>query len=381
MSKVEFYILRQVGIGTLFIAGALTAVIWLTQSMRFIKFILNRGLPLETFLELTMLLLPSFLLVILPIALYLSTMFVFNKMLNDRELVVMRSSGLSDFDLARPVIALCLSGMLVCYLISLYVLPVSFREFRSLQDDVRDNFSVGLIQQGRFNNLGDDLTIYVRERVGDDLRGILVQDSRDPEKTFTMMAERGTILSAKANPRVLMERGNRQERDRKTGKISILYFERYSFRFTFGKSQNRTYLQPNERFLGQLLSPGNSPEERHYRKTLIAEGHNRLIAPLYALALPLLGLVSMLVGQFNKRGQTIRILIGLGIAGSVEAAAIGLHSASAKLQDLILLAYANVILSTLACLVLLVRPDWSNALVVWFDQFVMRSRRRSMAAE
>jgi len=274
MSKVEFYILRQVGIGTLFIAGALTAVIWLTQSMRFIKFILNRGLPLETFLELTMLLLPSFLLVILPIALYLSTMFVFNKMLNDRELVVMRSSGLSDFDLARPVIALCLSGMLVCYLISLYVLPVSFREFRSLQDDVRDNFSVGLIQQGRFNNLGDDLTIYVRERVGDDLRGILVQDSRDPEKTFTMMAERGTILSAKANPRVLMERGNRQERDRKTGKISILYFERYSFRFTFGKSQNRPNLQPNERFLGQLLSPGYSPKERHYRKTLLAEGHN-----------------------------------------------------------------------------------------------------------
>ncbi len=380
MSKVEFYILRQVGIGTLFIAGALTAVIWLTQSMRFIKFILNRGLPLETFLELTMLLLPSFLLVILPIALCLSTMFAFNKMLNDRELVIMRSSGLSDLDLAKPVIALCLSGVLICYLISLYILPVSFREFRSLQDDVRDNFSVGLIQQGRFNNFGDNLTIYVRERFGDDLRGILVQDSRDPEKTFTMMAEKGTILSSKANPRVLMERGNRQERDRKTGKISVLYFERYSFVFTFGKRRNRTYLQPDERFLGQLLSPGGGADERRYRTKLIAEGHNRLVAPLYALALPLLGLVSMLVGQFDKRGQAIRIVVGLGIAGSVEAAAIGLYSASAKLQDLILLAYANAILSILACLVLLARPDWSNALVVRLGRLAMRSRRRSAAA-
>jgi len=379
MTKAQLYILRQVGVATLFIVGTLTAVIWLTQSMRFIKFILNRGLSLETFLELTMLLLPSFLLVTLPIALYLSTMFAFNKMLNDRELVVMRSSGLSDLGLARPIILLGVIGVLICYFISLYLLPVSFRQFRTLQDDVRNNFSVGLIQEGRFNNFGDNLTIYVRERVGDELRGVLVQDNRDPAKTTTMMAERGTVSSSDTGQRVLMGRGNRQERDRKTGKISTLYFERYSFDFALGKRRKRVYLQPNERFLGQLLSPGNSDHERQYRTKLIAEGHNRLIAPLYALALPLLGLITMLAGQFNKRGQVVRIVIGLGIAGGMEAAAIGLYSASAKLNILIPLAYANAIVPILACLILLARPDWLNALVGFFDRSGARSAQNTAA--
>jgi len=368
MSKAQLYILRQVGVATLFIVGTLTAVIWLTQSMRFIKFILNRGLSLETFLELTMLLLPSFMLVTLPIALYLATMFTFNKMLNDRELVVMRSSGLSDLGLAKPIVLLGVIGMLICYFISLYLMPVSFRQFRNLQDDVRNNFSVGLIQEGAFNNFGSNLTIYVRQRVGDELRGVLVQDNRDPTKTTTMMAERGTVSSSESGPRVLMGRGNRQERDRTTGKISTLYFERYSFDFALGKRRKRIYLQPNERFLGQLLDPGNSDHERQYRNKLIAEGHNRLIAPLYAMALPLLGLLTMLAGQFNKRGQVLRIVVGLGLAGGMQGAAIGLYSASAKLNVLIPLAYANAIVPIVGCLVLLGKPDWRNALAAMFQR-------------
>lgn len=377
MSKAQIYILRQVGVATLFIVGTLTAVIWLTQSMRFIKFILNRGLSLETFLELTMLLLPSFMLVTLPIALYLSTMFAFNKMLNDRELVVMRSSGLSDLGLAKPILMLGGLGMMICYFISLYLLPVSFHHFRNLQDDVRNNFSVGLIQEGTFNNFGNNLTIYVRQRVGDELRGILVQDSRDPKKTVTMMAERGTVSSSETGPRVLMGRGNRQERDRKSGKISTLFFERYSFDFALGKPRRRVYKQPNERFLGELLYPGDSDAERQYRTKLIAEGHNRLIAPLYALALPLLGLITMLAGQFNKRGQVLRIVIGLGLAGAMEGAAIGLYSASAKLNALIPLAYANVLIPIFICLVFLARPDWLAAFLSKFN----RSRPSASAGE
>ena len=182
MTRVQFYIMRQIAVATLYIAVTLTVVVWLTQSTRFFKLILNRGLSLDVFLELTALLVPSFLLITLPIALFLATVFVLTKMLNDRELVVMRSAGLSDLDLAMPVVALGFAGVTVCYFISLYLLPVSFKQFRDLQDDVRNNFSVRLIQEGAFTNFGEKLTIYVRERVGDEVRGILVQDNRDSSR-------------------------------------------------------------------------------------------------------------------------------------------------------------------------------------------------------
>ncbi len=361
MTKVQFYILRQVLVATLFIAVTLTVVVWLTQSTRFFKLILNRGLSLDVFLELTSLLVPSFLLITLPIALFLATVFVLTKMLNDRELVVMRSAGLSDLGLAAPVIALGVLGTMVCYFISLYLLPVSFKQFRDLQDDVRTNFSVRLIQEGTFTNFGEKLTIYVRERVGDEVRGVLVQDNRDKARTVTMMAERGTVTFSETGPRVLMGRGNRQERDRKTGKIATLYFERYRFDFALGKPRKRTNIKPNERFLGELLRPGGIPGYRLRRSKLIAEGHNRLIAPLYALTLPVLALVIMLAGQFNKRGQGVRIALVLTAAGLCEGAAIGLSNAAAKQNALIPLAYANAVLPMIGGLVLLVRTDWSSA--------------------
>lgn len=370
MTKVQFYILRQVAVATLFIAVTLTVVVWLTQSTRFFKLILNRGLSLETFLELTSLLVPSFLLITLPIALFLATVFVLTKMLNDRELVVMRSAGLSDLGLAAPVIALGVLGAMACYFISLYLLPVSFKQFRDLQDDVRNNFSVRLIQEGTFTNFGDKLTIYVRERVGDEVRGVLVQDNRDKARTVTMMAERGTVTFSETGPRVLMGRGNRQERDRKTGKIATLYFERYSFDFALGKPRKRVYIKPNERFIGDLLRPGDNPGEQRHRGKLIAEGHNRLIAPLYALTLPVLALVIMLAGQFNKRGQGVRIALVLTAAGLCEGAAIGLTNAAAKQNALIPLAYANAVLPMVGGVVLLVRTDWLSAVAGFFERRV-----------
>ena len=305
---------------------------------------------------------PSFLLITLPIALFLATVFVLTKMLNDRELVVMRSAGLSDLDLARPVVALGIAGVTVCYFISLYLLPVSFKQFRDLQDDVRNNFSVRLIQEGAFTNFGEELTIYVRERVGDEVRGILVQDNRDKSRTVTMMAERGTVTFSETGPRVLMGRGNRQERDRATGKIATLYFERYSFDFALGKPRKRVYVKPNERFLGELLRPGDNPGDRRNRSKLIAEGHNRLIA--------VLALVIMLAGQFNKRGQAVRIAFVLTAAGLCEGAAIGLFNAAAKQNALIPLAYANAVLPAVGGVVLLVRTDWLSAVAGFIERQV-----------
>lgn len=355
MNRAQLYIMKQVGVATLFIVGTLTAVIWLSQSLRFIKFILNRGLSIETFLEMTVLLLPSFFLVTIPVALFLATMFAFNKMTNDRELVVMRSTGISDLGLAWPVVVLGLIAVGIGYFLSLYLLPVSFRHFKDMQMELRENFSAGLVQEGTFSSIGKNLTIYVRARDGDAVFGILVEDNRQPGKQFTMMAERGLITSGPTGPRVIMFDGNRQELDRKTGKLSLLYFKRYSFDFAFSKRHKRIWHEPSERFLPSLLHPSNSAHDRYYYKKLIAAAHNRIVTPLFGLTMPLIALAAMLIGQFNKRGQSIRIVVGIAAAAALQGAAMGLFSASAKLLELIPLVYLNAIVPMFIALYLLAR--------------------------
>ena len=62
------YILLQLVLTTTAIAAVLVSVIWLTQSLRFLDFIINRGLSVLAFLEITLLLMPSILPVTLPVA-------------------------------------------------------------------------------------------------------------------------------------------------------------------------------------------------------------------------------------------------------------------------------------------------------------------------
>ena len=71
------------------------ALIWLTQSLRFVELVVNRGLSLRVFLQLTGLLIPNFVAVILPITTFVVVQFIYQRLAGDRELTVMRAAGLS----------------------------------------------------------------------------------------------------------------------------------------------------------------------------------------------------------------------------------------------------------------------------------------------
>ena len=73
----------------------LTCVIWLTQSLRLLDLVINRGQSAPTFVYLTLLILPSLLVIILPIAFFFGTLFTLSRLNADSELVVMASAGFS----------------------------------------------------------------------------------------------------------------------------------------------------------------------------------------------------------------------------------------------------------------------------------------------
>ncbi|MGF1593429.1 MAG: LPS export ABC transporter permease LptF [Kiloniellaceae bacterium] len=359
MPWITRYILGQLVMATIFVTLALTFAIWLTQSLRLIDYIVNRGLPASTFLTFVGLLLPSFLGIVLPVATFVAVLFVYQKLAMDSEMVVMRSAGLSQLQLARPAIILAVMVTALVYAISLYFLPASFRHFKDLQNTFRNDFSAVLLQEGVFNTLGDDITVYLRQRSADgELRGILVHDSRDPENPVTMMAERGALVSSEAGPRVVMENGNRQEFGRKTGRFSLLYFDRYTMELSeFGEASPSRWREPKERFLPELLWPGEERLDRRYRQELVAEGHHRLVGPLYTVVFVLIGLAAVLAGEFNRRGQIKRILAAIACVAALEGVSLALHDLAGRSVAAIPAMYAVVFLAAgISLHVLLRRP-------------------------
>lgn len=339
MYRYNLYIIKHLTSSVALITVSLTSIIWLTQALRFIDFIVHRGISFLGFLELTLLLVPSLMLFILPTALLCSVLVVYYRLMMDSELLVLSGAGLSRFQVARPALYVSLGVSMLSYVISLYLLPVSYHEFKNLQSYMRDSYATLLLQEDVFNSPVEGLTVYIRDRnKNGDLHGILVHDSRDEKHPpITMMAEEGRIEDTPQGSRFVLRKGNRQQID--NGKVSFLDFDQYALDLAFynGTASNR-YQQPEELFINQLLypDPTNDDAER-----LIAEGHNRLSWPLFPVALALFTTSVLLTGEFNRRGQWQRIVFVVVVAGLSLTASVGLLSLAVKHSWMIALMYVN----------------------------------------
>lgn len=345
MNRITRYISGQLTIATLFVTLTITCAVWLTQSLRFIELIVNRGLSIGAYLYLTLLLLPSFLAMLLPIGLFAAMLFTYNRLMADSELIVLRAAGLGPGQLARPALLLTSMVVLAGYVLTLVFMPLSYREFKDLESDFRSDYTAVLLREGAFNTVSDGITVYIRAREANgELRGIIVHDNRSKGQTVTIMAERGILAQTEEGPRVIMVNGNRQLVERDTGKLSLLYFERYSV--DIGRpggqaSSEARWREPRERFIHELLFPGDSQLDRQHFNRLRAEGHSRIMSPLYALVFAMIALAALLFGDYNRRGQSRRILaaiLGVIVVQSGAVAASGLAARSPAFLPLI---YAN----------------------------------------
>jgi lipopolysaccharide export system permease protein len=355
---MTLYPLRQMALALVFVLGAVTLAIWLTQALRFVDLIVNRGLPVETFLHLALLLLPQFFQLVLPVATFSAVAFAYNKMQADSELVVMRATGLSSFGLAKPALLLALAATAAGYGFALYLSPVAHGAFKDLQFQIRNQFTNVLLREGVFTNIGDKMTVYVRQRESTgELLGVLVQDETDPRKQVTMIAERGALVRGEDGPKVLMVNGNRQERDVASGRLSILYFDSYAH--DLGRLQQSAILrwrEPRERFLAELFWHENTQIDLEHRTELIAEGHQRIVTPLFCLTFTLVALAAILTGEFSRRGQVGRILAAILVVILCQAANLGATYAAARSLAVVPLMYAVVGLPALVALWMIARP-------------------------
>ena len=355
MGQLHRYMFRQLVWWTIVVAASLTCIVWVTQSLRFVEMIVNTGLSITTFITFTLLLLPSFLSLIGPIAVFAAVMFTYTKMLNDSEIVVLRATGMSPLKIGRPALFLAGFVMLLGYLNSVYLMPSTFREFKDLQREFRSELSSLFLQEGVFNPVVAGITVFIRERSeGGELYGIIIHDERKPEKPVTIMAEQGAIVSSENGPRVLMVNGNRQEVRADDGRLSLLYFDRYTFDLSaLNKSDLNLWREPRERFLYELFFPSSQANKIYNYRELRMEGIFRVSSPLLYLAFTAIALAMLLGGDFNRRGQFLKILTAVCVVTAVQVAVLAAKSLGKNMPEIEPVMYGVPIVTTVIFLAII----------------------------
>ncbi len=357
MSRITWYIFWQ-HIGPFsFITLTLTSVIWLTQSLRFLDLIINQGLSGSTILYLTLLLLPNFLVLIIPITIFCSVLFVYYRLQNDSELVVMRSAGLSQWKLIQPILRLGILMTFILFIFTLALQPLGFGTFKDKQFAFRHNLAPVIGQEGVFNTIISGVTVFVRERgSAGELKGILVHDERDPDRPVTMIAKEGSFVVLDNSPFFVLSEGNRQEFRQVSKQVSLLYFDRYVVNLgTIAKKPKDRWREGSERFIHELFYPGNSPDDISNYLKLRAEGHRRIITPFYALCLALIAGAGILSMSNERRKKWHGPFIASCCALLFEVIGYTILSIMPKIPQITPLIYAHIILTIFLSIFLILK--------------------------
>jgi lipopolysaccharide export system permease protein len=319
MRKLSSYILRQILGPFLLFTLLLTLVVWMTQSLRLLDLVINRGQSAGIFAYLTLLMLPSLLVVIVPIAFFGAALFALNKLNHDSELVVMWSAGLSRVQMAAPVIAAAAMAMALTYLCSLYLMPLGQRLTRDKVFEIRADIGAAILREGSFTTPSEGLTVFIRElSPTGEIKGILVHDNRDLTKPITYIAETGVLAQTPVGARLIMLRGNIERSEDSGSKLSVLKFDRYVFDLDEYAGQPRANeRETSERYLSELLEPQMTGDNQDVRRGVyLAEAHNRLSAPLYCLAFALIALAATAKGHMARASYALR-LTGAALAAAL----------------------------------------------------------------
>jgi lipopolysaccharide export system permease protein len=331
MRLIDSYLFRQTLVATFFVTIVLTALVFLTQSLRFIDLVMNAGASGFMIWAQTLLYLPSFFEIIMPISMVASVLFIYNRLTMDSELIVLKSLGFSPLKLARPAFVLAATLGFMLFMIMGWLSPISKTEAIGLRKEIKAQMSSLIFREGIFNEAGPNLMVYIRDRDAEgNLHGLIIHDTRDKAKApSTIIAARGVLVSSTSGQQVLTYDGSRQEIDIKTGVMRRLDFDRYTIDLPDeNKAMDVRWREPDERTFGELYKgiDDKEGETGEARRAFRLELQKRFLVPFLVPGFALIGLSLLLIGSHDRRGQNRQIIAAISSVVLLEILFLGSYN-------------------------------------------------------
>ncbi|MEJ6388251.1 LPS export ABC transporter permease LptF [Gymnodinialimonas ulvae] len=315
LGQYDRYVLRQLVMLFGFFSLVLVSVYWVNQAARLFDDLIADGQNVSVFLEFSALTLPWIVQLILPVSAFVATLYIFNRMIGESELVVLQTAGLSAFRLLRPVFVFGLLMALLVGILGNVLAPTARAQFIDRQDEVRDDLTGRFLRAGEFIHPTGGLTVYIREitELGE-FRDLFLQDSSNQGVEVTYSATNALLVRSDTGPRLVMFDGLAQTLDLDTGRLSTISFSDFTYdvgALMDGTRQRRVDVRELPTSI-LLQADAQTAEALGVPLAhMVFEGHDRVAQSLFAIFVPLIGAASLMLGSFSRFGVWRQILIAV----------------------------------------------------------------------
>ena len=356
MGRYDRYILAQLAALFGFFSLILISVYWVNDAVDRFDRLISDGQTFMVFLEFSALALPRLMLIVLPVAAFVATLFAFNRLIGESEMVVLQTAGLSALRLLRPVLMFgCLVGLLTA-LIGNVLAPTARVQLADREQEVESDMTGRFLREGEFLHPTDGLTVYIRDitELGD-FRDVFMHDLSTPGNETTYLAPRALLIAAETGPRMVMFDGMSQSLDLETQRLSIVQFQ--DFTYDIGALiQQSDARSADIRELPTATLIGADQEQADLLNLPLAQmlftGHDRIARSLFVMFTPLMAAATLMLGSFSRLGLWPQILAAVLIVIPLQAIWNAAEAAALRDADLYLLAYLQPFVAALVALTL-----------------------------
>lgn len=200
------YFLREVVTPFLFGIAVFTFILLTARMLKLVELVVNRGVPVWQIAKVFGYIMPTFLEVTVPMGLLLAVLLSFGRLSADSEIIALKTSGISLYQMMVPVLLFTIVVYVLSFLLAAYARPWGNVGLKtSLYEIAKTRASAGL-RERVFNDDFAGLVIYVEhvDPPGDQLSGILIADSRDAAQRNTVTAKRGVLVGDEDTHRVTL---------------------------------------------------------------------------------------------------------------------------------------------------------------------------------
>ena len=285
------------------------------QLIQLMRILFASSCSVKDVAEIVFFAMPRLMLYAIPMAALVGVMLAFVRLNSDNELIACRGAGVGFLGLLPPVIVMLALLTLLGFFNTMYVLPLANSAFEMKLNMLGRASIPSLLKPGAFISDIPKLVFFFREVDHSDLslKGIFIQDQRNPDGSVTISAESGRVLiPAESRSIILMlENGvlTRTAGDLKSAET--LVFKNYDFTLSLNAvagGREKSWKTRWEMSLSELREQANAfRNDRLMYLRMSVELHNRFALPFACLMLGLLG--PPLGSLFGQRGRITGVTI------------------------------------------------------------------------
>ena len=288
------------------------AVIWLTQSFKIIKLIVDKGANFSDFFILSVYNFPSWLLLALPFGTFAGCMISYSKFDSDKEIVVMKAAGISPLKISGPAIIVSLFASIILFIISHLILPTTYKNFKTVQNDIRNSSKDLIIKENTFADINENQTIFIRHLdTKNYFKEIFIQDRNDPLNLAELYAKTGYLTNDDYKVTLFMDEGTRFS-TKGSKEPTILDFKNYKLEIMKNKSNSTSsrVVEYNEYSFFDLIKKAN--QSKNKKGKLIAEAHSRNTVALLPIVFVLIVMITILNSNYSRIVSSYKKSISIG---------------------------------------------------------------------